>query len=685
MPESTPNTAPTAGRLHLGAAYYPEHWPEERWPEDIRLMKEASFSVVRMAEFAWSTLEPAEGEFHFEWLDRAIQMLADSGIVSVLGTPTATPPAWLTAAYPDIFAVDEHGRRVQHGNRCHYCPTSPDMLNASHRIVQAMAERYGPNPYVIGWQIDNEFGRVCYCDRCRALFQKFLTERYVTLDNLNQHWSTAYWSQTYSNWEQIPIPLGGHNPGLMLEWKRFVTFNNRQFQKVQLDILRPHLLPGVWITHNFMGWFDGLDHYTMSEDLDMASWDYYVGTGHHDHLSHGAIHDLTRGFKCRNFWVMETQPGCVNWASVNNMLNKWEARTMAWQGVAHGADGILYWQWRSALNGQEQYHGTLVDQAGQPRPFYEEVKHLGQEFAAISSLVVGSAPRAKVAILNSYESRWSIQWQPHHRDFDYVQHFNHYYRPVAKRNVPIDVLGAGTLIDAKQLAGYKLIIAPALIMPDDNLVKVLKAFVHRGGHLVLTIRSGMKDSYNALLPVRQPGPLAELAGVVVEDYYALAEPVVVKGSLFDGTSQIWAERLKPYGNATTSVIARYGRSNGWLDEQIAVTVCAYGMGLVYFVGAYLDDAAQQALLDRFLATASLKGLLDSQTNPFFAPTPAPDGVEVSARTNPAGEEIYFVINHTLEPKTFALPWPVHEHLTGQNVQTELRLLPYGVAILTQIR
>ena len=325
--------------------------------------------------------------FDFEWMDRAIALLAEAGIATVLGTPTAAPPAWLTQTYPDTLAVEESGLRAQHGNRCHYCVNSPQYHQLVQQIVSQLAEHFGPNPNVIGWQIDNEYNRVCYCDTCREAFQQYLAEKYQTLEALNQHWSTAYWSQTYTDWSQIPLPIGGHNPGLRLEFKRFITLSYRKFQKVQLDALRPHLPEGVWVTHNFMGWYDGYDHYSMAEDLDMASWDWYIGTGHHDYTVTGAIHDLTRGFKRKNFWVMETQPGNVNWSSVNNMLNKGEGRAMAWHAVAHGADGILYWQWRSALGGQEQYHGTLVDQSGLPRPFYQEVQQIGKEFAKVSDLL----------------------------------------------------------------------------------------------------------------------------------------------------------------------------------------------------------------------------------------------------------------------------------------------------------
>ena len=660
----------TSPRLHLVTSFYPEHWPRERWYEDIRLMEKAGISAVRMAEFAWSTLEPCPGEFHFDWLDNAIDLLSSKGIVSVLGTPTAAPPAWLVQQHPDSLAVDENNRRVQFGNRCHYCVNSAEFHDAARSIVRAMARHFGAHPSVTGWQIDNEYNRVCYCERCRGLFQKYLAKKFGNLEDLNQHWTTRYWSQTYSAWEQIPLPVGSHNPGLMLAFKQFVTDCYRRFQQMQLGELRPHLRPNVWTTHNFMGWYDGYDAYELNEDLDMASWDWYIANGHNDYLASGATHDLTRGFKRKNFWIMETQPGNVNWTPINNALDKGEARSMAWQAIAHGAEAVGYWQWRSAYGGQEQYHGTLVDQSGQPRTFYAELQQLGQEFAAVSALVAGSSPKASVALLNDYESRWAIQWQPHHRDFDYVTHFKHYYRPLAVRNIGIDILPARGISDLAQLSGYKIIFAPALLIVPEGLVAPLGDFVQRGGHLVLTLRSGMKDPHNALLPWRQPGQLAELAGIEVEEYYALLEPAPVKGNWFEGASQIWAERLKLRGDKYTQVIARYGKSNGWLDEQVAISVNVCGKGLVYYVGAYLDPTSQQSLVDRLLKNAEIRWLS------------TPPGVEVRTRVRADGDEVHFVINHNSVEQMVALPWPAYDHLSGRAVDGELKLGPYGVAVLT---
>ncbi len=452
----------------------------------------------------------------------------------------------------------------------------------------------------------------------------------------------------------------------MLDFKHFISDSYRKFQRMQLDTLHPHLKPGVWTTHNYMGWYDGFDHYTMTKDLDMASWDWYVGTGHHDYLQSGAVHDLTRGFKRRNFWLIETQPGNVNWSPLNNVLDKGEARAMAWHAVAHGAEAVLYWQWRSALGGQEQYHGTLVDQSGQPRPFYEEAKQVGQEFKAVSDLLAGSVVKARVAMLNCYDSRWSIGWQRHNNNFDYIAHFNLYYRSLAVRNINVDIISAD-----ERLEGYKLVVAPSLLILNDKRVTQLKEFVKNGGSLILTLRSGMKDEFNALLPSRQPGALAEMAGLEVEEYYALLDPIPVKGNFFKGTSRLWAERLRLLDINLTIPVARYGACNGWLDNQVAIAVHPYGKGMVYYIGAYLDEVSQQLLMDHILVTAGIR------------PIQAPDGVEIHTRVNTEGGEIYFVINHSHKEKILHLPWAGYEHLSQQEIKGEIRLPPFGVAILTK--
>ncbi len=356
--------------LQLGAAWYPEQWPEARWDADLQLMQDAHITFVRVGEFAWSTMEPAEGNFQLDWLAHAIRAAEKHGIAVVIGTPSAAPPAWLTQRYPQTLRTMQDGRKDGHGNRQQFDWSDPKYRELCHTMAAKLAARFGHDPDVIGWQIDNEYANESYGAATDAQFQDWLKAKYKTLDNLNTRWTTAYWSETYQSWDQIPIQESGGNPGLLLNWRQFVSDTWRSYQRNQIEAIRPLVDKRQFITTNMMGWFDAYDHYTVSQDLDLASWDDYVGTGQLDPVRNGATHDLTRGFLRKNFWVMETQPGAVNWTANNNMLDKGEVRAMAWNAVGHGAEAVEYWQWRSALNGQEQYHGTLVGADGTPVPLY---------------------------------------------------------------------------------------------------------------------------------------------------------------------------------------------------------------------------------------------------------------------------------------------------------------------------
>ncbi len=625
--------------MKFGAAWYPEHWPESRWPEDLRLMKEARMNVVRLAEFAWSRMEPKEGAYDFAWLENAVEMAAKSGIKSVLGTPTAAPPAWLTQKYPDTLNIEAHGFRTQHGNRCHYNPWSDTYRRFSRQITSEMARRFGNNPNVIGWQTDNEFNHLSYDPETRAAFQDFLKARFGGLERLNELWSGAYWSEDYSDWSQIPLPVGGHNPGLRLEYQRFCSHTYKTFQKEQCDAIRVHAGSRQWITHNFMGWFGLFDHYELNEDLDLASWDSYCPSGTPDAAAEAVIHDLTRGFKRKNFWLMETQPNTVNWSDVNTMLEPGRLRLRNLQAVAHGADAVLYWQWRSAPGGQEQMHGTVVGQDGKPRPAYGEIQRIGSELAAASSALEGSAPSNQVAFLNSYDSRWALGFQPMTKDYDYVRHFTELSRPYFELGAGLDVVNS---VDA--LAGYKLVVAPSLWLLEVKAAANLEAFVKAGGHLVLTIRSGNKDHDNRLFSRLPPGPLADLAGVEVEECYPLLEalPVRPKGKGKAGTARVWAERLRALGAVETW--HSFGKGVGWLEGFPAVVSRKLGKGRVTTLAGWFDHALSKDLAARCLKLAGAM--------PALVP---PAGVEFAWRRGADGSRLLFVLNHSDKPAALKLP------------------------------
>ena len=647
--------------ISLGSAWYPEQWPESRWDADLELMEKAHMNVVRVGEFAWSTEEPSEGHYDFGWLERAIALAAKHHIAVVLATPTDAPPAWLTSKYPDTLGTDADGHRREHGNRRQFSYSSPQYRSFCREIVAQLARRFGHNPNVIGWQIDNEYTDESFDAATRAQFQQFLRAKYKTLDNLNRHWATAYWSQTYTAWDQIPMESTHGNPGLLLDHKHFVTQMWRSFQQNQIDVLRPLILPTQFITTNIGGlaWSDNWDHYRITEDLSLASWDDYVGQGHLNVARNAMLNDFVRGWKRQNFWVMETEPGSVNWAPVNNALDRGETRALAWQTVGHGADAVLYWQWRSALGGQEQYHGAIVGPDGTPLPIYTEIEQLGKDFAAASPALKGTSPKSDVAMLFTYDSRWAIDFQQHSKLYDQQQVLLDFYSPLESIAQSVDVVEATAPLDS-----YKLVVAPSLNVIPQALADHLLAYVRAGGHLILGPRSGMKDEYNALNTERQPGPLVPALGGRVEQYYALEGSIPVG----DGTALIWAEQLSA-SNPATTVELRYGKSNGWLDGQPAMLTRALGKGSITYLGTLPDGALMRSLMETATAEAGVHAA--------FGPVPV--GVEVCRRVG-TDRVVYIVINHGRSPAHVNFPGRMHDALTNKDLTT-VELPPQGVAVL----
>jgi beta-galactosidase len=660
------NRGPAERSLLLGSAWYPEQWPESRWDADLELMEQAHLHVVRVGEFAWSSLEPSEGRYTLDWLARAIRLAGKHHILVVIGTPTDAPPAWLTSAHPETLRVDADGRVAQHGGRRQFNYASPHYRVYCAAIATELARRFGHDPDVIGWQIGNEYTDESFDPATRRQFQQWLRQKYQTLSALNAAWATAYWSQTYDHWDEIQLPAAGGNPGLLLDHKHFVSDTWRSFQRVQIDAIRKFADPRQFITTNIggLGWSDNWDHYEITRDLDLAAWDDYVGEGHLNAARNGAMHDFVRGWKRENFWVMETQPGSVNWAPVNTTLDRGETRAMAWQAVGHGADAVLYWQWRDALNGQEQYHGALVGPDGTPLPLYSEIKEIGGEFEQASAALKDTKPAAQVAIVVTYDSRWAIDFQPHNKNYDQLEVLLDYYRPLRDQGLTVDIVSA----DAP-LNGYKLVLAPDLNVISKDLAAHLLAYVQQGGHLLLGPRSGMKDEHNSLNVARQPGPLAPALGGRVEQYYVLDNHVKIDGALGEGSASQWAEQLSA-GAPDTEILMRYEKSNGWLDGQPAMIARPVGKGRIAYLGAVLDTQLMGSVISWAVKDAQLAPEFDR----------VPENVEVCRRTGDS-HSVFVLINHGQGRAQIVLPSDMHDVLRGGQVET-LELDPQGVAVLT---
>jgi beta-galactosidase len=651
--------------LMLGSAWYPEQWPEERWERDLQLMQQAGFNMVRVGEFAWSSMEPEEGHFDLDWLERAIDLAAAHGMVTILGTPTDSPPAWLTSKYPDTLRVKADGTVMEHGDRRQFSYTSSKYRELCRKIVEQLGKRFGNNPDVIAWQIDNEYTEDSFDDEAKALFHKWLENKYGSLDALNTQWMTAYWSQTYTEWSQVPMNLGRNNPGLLLDYKRFVTDQWREFQMNQVNVLRKYIDARQLLTTNLggLGWANRFNRQEVASDLDVISWDPYVGMGHFDPYRIGATHDLVRGWLQKNFWVMEMQPGSVDWAPISNFLDKWETRAMAWEAVGHGADCIAFWQWRAGLNGQEQYHGVLVGADGEPVPVYEELAQMGQEFAKAGPVFEGTQPVSEVAIIHDYDSRWSIDFHLHTENWDYVGVLLNYFKSLKDYAGTVDII-----VPTFDLNLYKVVFAPELNIISEKLAKHLTEYVEQGGHLVIGPRAGAANEFNALNTQRQPGPLVDCLGARVEQFYALLENISVGGEWGSGEARIWGELLAPEAD-DVKVLMRYGKSNGWLDEQPAVVQRKIGKGTITYVGALLDPTLTKEMVESIVKA---EGVRPTVVN-------VPEGVEVCTRTG-TDYEVILILNFSGETQDIPLPSAM-EDVLRERVVNSCSLEPYGLIVL----
>jgi beta-galactosidase len=669
--------------FYFGADYYPEQWPEERWAEDARLMAEAGFNIVRMAEFAWSKLEPVDkagpgsSQFDFVWLDQAIQILFDRGIYTILGTPTASPPPWLMVQNPDLFRVRNDGLRATFGNRREYCPNHPYYHQRTRQIVVAMAEHYAANPAVIGWQIDNEFGDRCYCAICQSKFREWLKNRYGTLPDLNESWGTQFWSHVYNQWDEIPVPVatgGSPNPGLALDFARFTSDSYVTYQQIQADILREKC-PSHFITHNFMGFnYEGLNYFDLAQKLDFASWDNYpVGFWHSDSpdasgpaLSHAAI----RGLKQKNFWIMEQQAGPSGWETISPSPRPGELRLWAYQAIAHGADSIVFFRWRTARYGTEQYWHGLLDHDARPGRRYQEIRKMGGEIQRVGPIIEGSAIRSKVAILQSFDSRFGFQIQPNSPDFRYSTHLRDIYRALHKHQISVDVIAP-----TANITPYKLVFVPAMYVLTDEIVQNLEQFVRVGGTVVVTPRSGVKDNSNAVVNSPLPGLLAEICGVTVVDYDALpkntsqeVEFVIPELSAsWPPQARIWCDVLEPQ---SAEVIALYSRD--YYAGQPAITRNYYGQGQAIYVGTFGDTQLYLTLLNWLLQDLGIQSTFS-----------APEGVEVTARWQ-TDQRILFILNHTTLPQMITLPRQYINLLEVQQVSGTISLNAHDVLVLMEI-
>ena len=591
--------------MKLGVCYYPEHWPESVWPDDARRMRELGISVVRVGEFAWSRLEPARDAFNFGWLHRALNILHEEGFEVVLGTPTATPPKWLIDEFPSILAIDDSGNPRGFGSRRHYCFSSTVYRRECCRIVEKVVKEFGEHPAISTWQTDNEYGChstiVSYSEDALSGFREWCRERYGTIDNLNVLWGNVFWSMEYTGFEQIPLPVLSVtelNPAHRLAFWRFSSDQVASFNKLQTVLIREHS-PDRDVMHNFMGNFTEFDHYHTAKDIDIAAWDNYplgfldrdgvkeedqkkwFRTGHPD--SSAFHHDLYRGMG--RLWVIEQQPGPVNWAPHNPAPLDGMVKLWALEAMAHGAELMSWFRWRQMPSAQEQMHTGLLLPDGTEDEAASEVRLLCQDLEKLLPHVEAlpqhqELSQAEVALIFDYAGDQMLRIQPQGSNYGPLEWVQTVYTSIRRCGVDIDIVQPGVPLD-----NYKLVVLSNTVSVDDVLVKEL---MDCDAHVVVGPRCGSKTEEYSIPPSLPPSLLRSLLPIKITRVESLPDFACLETS--NGFTTVrWREKV------SSEIKAAATFPDGWGFHYVKnnnhyLNACLDDCSLLKFIEARLSEA-----------------------------------------------------------------------------------------------
>lgn len=575
----------------LGTCYYPEHWSEATWQEDARRMTELGLKLIRIGEFAWSKLEPEPGNYKWAWLDRAIDTLGEKGLDVVLGTPSATPPRWMLDRYPDMLALDANGDARKFGSRRHYCFSHAAYRAEAAKMAGLMAERYADNSHVHSWQLDNEYGChdtiISYSPVARDAFCQWLSNKYESIEALNQAWGNVFWSMEYRSFAEIDLPnltVTEPNPSHVMDFRRFSSDQVVVFNKAQADAVRAH--SDKPLIHNYMGRITEFDHYKVGDDLDIASWDSYplgflvdrCGASEEwqqrferqgDPDLQALHHDLYREVGRGRWWVMEQQPGPVNWAPYNPAPLPGMVRLWTWEAIAHQAEAVCYFRWRQAPFAQEQMHAGILRPDSQPAAVFPEIEQVWREIQDLGDI---KPAKAEVALVFDYESCWAWETQPQGQGFDAFAIAFEFYRALRSLGLTVDIVRP----DGADLRPYKLVLAPGLFKLDTTMRQALDACT---GIKVLGPRTGSRDD-NFCIPNPLPPAINGLDCTVnyVETFPVRSARALEGG----GTVHIWFEALE----GSAEVLER-------LQDGAPVLV---GAGNMHYLGAWPDQQGLSRIL-----------------------------------------------------------------------------------------